>query len=144
MNILWYFRITRKTHENELCQRRVNPTPNCSGSTRRRLGYSRMFLWQSSIGSGGTPSSPSSLASCSPGSSSQFSGKYVCVRKVWRQKNHWENIVRWIIAFAHGDYEAENFEKIENGDFTPCILANKNFASAFLFSVETQHTIGYG
>jgi len=49
--------------------------------------------------------------------------------------------VWWLISYVHGDYVLEN---INNNTFTPCILANKNFASAFLFSVETQHTIGYG
>ena len=33
------FRIIRRTRENELCPRQVNPTPSCSGSTRRRHGY---------------------------------------------------------------------------------------------------------
>ena len=50
----------------------------------------------------------------------------------------------WLIAFAHGDYLEENKARMANNTFTPCILANENFASAFLFSVETQHTIGYG
>ena len=53
-------------------------------------------------------------------------------------------VIWWIIAFAHGDYIPENLAAAATGDYTPCILANKNFASAFLFSVETQHTIGYG
>ena len=50
----------------------------------------------------------------------------------------------WLIALLHGDYEEDNMLRMENGTFIPCVLANKNFASAFLFSVETQHTIGYG
>merc|ERR1719474_1013335 len=50
-------------------------------------------------------------------------------------------IVWWISAYIHGDYMPEN---ISNSTFIPCILANKNFASAFLFSQETMHTIGYG
>ena len=33
------YRITRRTRENGLCPRQVNPTPSCSGSTRRRHGY---------------------------------------------------------------------------------------------------------
>jgi hypothetical protein len=32
----------------------------------------------------------------------------------------------------------------QNDTFIPCVTNIKNFASAFLFSVETQHTIGYG
>jgi len=50
-------------------------------------------------------------------------------------------IIWWIIAYVHGDYLPEN---MNNSTFIPCILANKNFASAFLFSQETMHTIGYG
>jgi len=50
-------------------------------------------------------------------------------------------VIWWLIAYVHGDYLPEN---INNSTFVPCILANKNFASAFLFSQETQHTIGYG
>jgi len=50
-------------------------------------------------------------------------------------------VIWWLIAYVHGDYLLEN---INNSTFVPCILANKNFASAFLFSQETQHTIGYG
>ena len=49
-------------------------------------------------------------------------------------------VVWWLIAYIHGDYVPEN---INNSTFIPCILANKNFASAFLFSQETMHTIGY-
>ena len=49
-------------------------------------------------------------------------------------------VIWWFIAYVHGDYLLEN---INNSTFVPCILANKNFASAFLFSQETQHTIGW-
>jgi hypothetical protein len=35
-------------------------------------------------------------------------------------------------------------DKQEENNWQPCVLAIHNFASAFLFSVETQHTIGYG
>jgi potassium inwardly-rectifying channel subfamily J len=48
-------------------------------------------------------------------------------------------VIWWFISYVHGDYLIENINK---PTFIPCILANKNFASAFLFSVETQHTIG--
>ena len=53
-------------------------------------------------------------------------------------------VIWWLIAFLHGDYHEENLAKIQNGTFTPCVRENWNFTSAFLFSVETQHTIGYG
>ena len=53
-------------------------------------------------------------------------------------------VIWWLIAFLHGDYTEENILAIQNGTFVPCIRENWNFTSAFLFSVETQHTIGYG
>uniref|UniRef100_A0A0K2TA09 Uncharacterized protein n=1 Tax=Lepeophtheirus salmonis TaxID=72036 RepID=A0A0K2TA09_LEPSM len=46
-----------------------------------------------------------------------------------------------LICWSHGDFEEEN--KVKK-DWTPCVTEIKNFASSFLFSVETQHTIGYG
>uniref|UniRef100_A0A034VTG3 ATP-sensitive inward rectifier potassium channel 12 n=1 Tax=Bactrocera dorsalis TaxID=27457 RepID=A0A034VTG3_BACDO len=57
--------------------------------------------------------------------------------------------VWWVIAYAHGD-----FEYIYNRDFFPernvnvthrmCVTEVRSFVSAFLYSVETQTTIGYG
>lgn len=44
----------------------------------------------------------------------------------------------WIIALIHGDFGQNN------EDFTPCIMQVNTFTAAFLFSVETQTTIGYG
>ncbi|KAJ8897287.1 hypothetical protein PR048_002633 [Dryococelus australis] len=32
----------------------------------------------------------------------------------------------------------------DNAEWTPCVLNVRSFTSAFLFSVETQHSIGYG
>lgn len=59
-------------------------------------------------------------------------------------------IVWYLIAYAHGDIEyfeqmgkaddAELFEKTSN--HTVCVTEIKTFLSAFLFSLETQHTIG--
>lgn len=48
-------------------------------------------------------------------------------------------VIWWVICFAHGDFE-------HTGDTTwnPCVAEVSSFASAFLFSIETQHTIGYG
>ena len=45
-------------------------------------------------------------------------------------------VLWWLIAYCHGDYLPENLANDGsglNGTWTPCILANKNFASAFLF-----------
>lgn len=48
-------------------------------------------------------------------------------------------LVWWLIAYSHGDLEPQNF----NGqNFTPCVEDIRSFTSCFLFSVETQHTIG--
>jgi potassium inwardly-rectifying channel subfamily J len=40
---------------------------------------------------------------------------------------------------VHGD-----FDHINDPAWTPCVTGVVTFASVFLFSVETQHTIGYG
>ncbi|XP_075557803.1 ATP-sensitive inward rectifier potassium channel 12-like [Dermacentor variabilis] len=47
-------------------------------------------------------------------------------------------IIWWLIMFAHGDFDPHE------GEWTPCIVEVTSFTSAFLFSLETQHTIGYG
>ena len=56
-------------------------------------------------------------------------------------------VIWYIIGLAHGDFEPDNLPDGLNqqaGNFTPCVWAIHNFASCYLFSVETQHTIGYG
>ncbi|TTL57240.1 ATP-sensitive inward rectifier potassium channel 12 [Bagarius yarrelli] len=45
----------------------------------------------------------------------------------------------WLIALVHGDFDRPSSE-----EFTPCIMQVNSFVAAFLFSVETQTTIGYG
>ncbi|KAK2866671.1 hypothetical protein Q7C36_002727 [Tachysurus vachellii] len=45
-------------------------------------------------------------------------------------------ILFWIIALIHGDTRDPNNE--------PCIYEVRSFTAAFLFSLETQTTIGYG
>jgi len=51
----------------------------------------------------------------------------------------------YIIIYYHGDFEEEHLphNQDKNG-WMPCVWQINNFASVFLFSVETQHTIGYG
>jgi len=51
----------------------------------------------------------------------------------------------YLICWAHGDFEEDHLpDKQGESGWTPCVLATYDFTSAFLFSVETQHTIGYG
>lgn len=45
-------------------------------------------------------------------------------------------ILFWVIALANGDIKDPNTE--------PCVFEVRSFTAAFLFSLETQTTIGYG
>lgn len=45
----------------------------------------------------------------------------------------------WFVCHLHGD-----FENPSSTDWKPCITDVKSFVSTFLFSIETQTTIGYG
>lgn len=47
-------------------------------------------------------------------------------------------LIWWLICMAHGDLDPVD------DDWKPCVESINSFTSAFLFSVETQHTIGYG
>ncbi|KAM3865486.1 ATP-sensitive inward rectifier potassium channel 12-like [Diretmus argenteus] len=62
-------------------------------------------------------------------------------------------LVFWAVALAHGDFdlrtpvgEGEPLGVVEEGrdEWRPCILHVQGFLGAFLFSIETQTTIGYG
>lgn len=62
-------------------------------------------------------------------------------------------IIFWGVALAHGDFELRVPAKggdlrstVEDGkdEWRPCILHIQGFIGAFLFSIETQTTIGYG
>ncbi|XP_021935585.1 G protein-activated inward rectifier potassium channel 3-like isoform X1 [Zootermopsis nevadensis] len=72
-------------------------------------------------------------------------------------------IIWWLIVYSHGDLSPENNPKrdasatshnqtlaspvktvSEEKEWTPCVKDVSGFVSCFLFSVETQHTIGYG
>nr|XP_055241889.1 ATP-sensitive inward rectifier potassium channel 12 isoform X1 [Gorilla gorilla gorilla] len=48
-------------------------------------------------------------------------------------------VIFWVIAVAHGD-----LEPAEGRGRTPCVMQVHGFMAAFLFSIETQTTIGYG
>ncbi|XP_020300461.1 uncharacterized protein LOC109864053 isoform X2 [Pseudomyrmex gracilis] len=54
-------------------------------------------------------------------------------------------VLWWLIAFTHGDFEEDHLPpfQVEN-NWTPCVYNIFSFTSCFLFSIETQHTIGYG
>ena len=49
----------------------------------------------------------------------------------------------FMICYMHGDLLEENLPS-KKSDWVPCIKEIDGFASCFLFSLETQHTIGYG
>jgi len=53
-------------------------------------------------------------------------------------------IVYHVIGIIRGDFTEENLLLQDEGKYTPCVWALKDFTSSYLFSVETQHTIGYG
>ncbi|XP_045516174.1 G protein-activated inward rectifier potassium channel 3-like isoform X2 [Pieris brassicae] len=50
-------------------------------------------------------------------------------------------LIWWLIIFTHGDL---NPSTNSNETFIPCLNNVNSFTGCFLFSVETQHTIGYG
>uniref|UniRef100_A0A182M8P4 Uncharacterized protein n=1 Tax=Anopheles culicifacies TaxID=139723 RepID=A0A182M8P4_9DIPT len=51
----------------------------------------------------------------------------------------------WLISYTHGDFEEDHLPPFQvDNNWTPCISNMYSFTSCFLFSLETQHTIGYG
>lgn len=48
-------------------------------------------------------------------------------------------LIWWLICFSHGD-----FENFGEPDWKPCLEEVYDFTTALLYSIETQHTIGYG
>ena len=50
-------------------------------------------------------------------------------------------VVWYLTLLVHGDFDPVN---MANDDWIPCVSDIKDFTSVFLFSLETQHTIGYG
>lgn len=78
-------------------------------------------------------------------------------------------VIWWLIAFTHGDLEEAHLPANQGGcplinswmiseqkvtivissfpgdnNWVPCVFNIVSFTSCFLFSIETQHTIGYG
>ncbi|XP_068631689.1 G protein-activated inward rectifier potassium channel 3 isoform X2 [Battus philenor] len=54
-------------------------------------------------------------------------------------------LIWWLIAFTHGDLEIDHLPPMqESSNWKPCVFNIYDFTSCFLFSIETQHTIGYG
>ncbi|XP_014205715.1 uncharacterized protein LOC106637442 isoform X2 [Copidosoma floridanum] len=47
----------------------------------------------------------------------------------------------YLIAFTHGDFDPRHINDVK---WRPCVNDLHTFTSCFLFSIETQHTIGYG
>ncbi|XP_050542567.1 G protein-activated inward rectifier potassium channel 3-like [Daktulosphaira vitifoliae] len=50
-------------------------------------------------------------------------------------------VVWYLIAYTHGDLLPEN---ISNPKWSPCVINMPTFTASFLFSVESQHTTGFG
>lgn len=54
-------------------------------------------------------------------------------------------VIWWLIAFTHGDFDEKHLPAVQTANnWVPCIYNINSFTSCFLFSIETQHTIGYG
>lgn len=52
-------------------------------------------------------------------------------------------LIWWLIVFTHGDLEDDHLPTQQgNSLWSPCVLNIHGFTSCFLFSIETQHTIG--
>ena len=52
----------------------------------------------------------------------------------------------YLISLLHGDLDLGHLPSSvaqQNGSWVPCVTNINSFASCFLFSIETQHTIGY-
>ncbi|CAH2014817.1 unnamed protein product [Acanthoscelides obtectus] len=51
----------------------------------------------------------------------------------------------WLIAFVHTDLQDDHLpDRQGETGWTPCVLSIYGFPSCFLYSLETQHTTGYG
>lgn len=53
-------------------------------------------------------------------------------------------LIYWIIALCHGDFQFPDNCFDNDRNYTCCFHEVDGFSASFLFSLETQHTIGYG
>lgn len=54
-------------------------------------------------------------------------------------------VLWWLICYVHSDFEPNHLPTYQAAsNFTPCIHETYGFISCLLFSIETQHTVGYG
>ncbi|XP_051571803.1 ATP-sensitive inward rectifier potassium channel 12-like [Myxocyprinus asiaticus] len=56
-------------------------------------------------------------------------------------------IIFYSVSLVHGDFDKDRRVRIPSGqqkEWKPCLLHVEGFVGAFLFSIETQTTIGYG
>lgn len=54
-------------------------------------------------------------------------------------------VIWWLIFFVHGDLQDDHLPpNQDNVHWTPCVNGIYDFTSCFLYSIETQSTIGYG
>lgn len=54
-------------------------------------------------------------------------------------------VLWWLVAYTHGDFEPQHLPPYQKqSNFTPCLHEVYDFMSCFMFSIETQHTVGYG
>ena len=59
----------------------------------------------------------------------------------WHSQWSFIAVIYYVICYTHGDFSDEH---LAQSDWLPCISETDGFAAIFLFSLETQHTIGYG
>lgn len=52
-------------------------------------------------------------------------------------------LIWWLIAYSHDDFSEDHLPTHQaDSNWAPCVLNIHGFTSCFLFSIETQHTIG--
>jgi len=82
---------------------------------------------------------------------------FLCSQQVFMDHGFCLDAFTILFCFLHGDFSQENLLRVASNSsdllsaasntsdmWVPCILETDGFAACFLFSLETQHTIGYG